>query len=160
LLADFHPRGAVAKQYGLYLEQAGITDRATVIIDTDGIVRHVSSVGPGGKRNIDELFALAKQINGDKPFTPAASPGKVSADATLFVREGCLFCQSVRRAIKNLHIEDAIAIRDVEKNPDARKALDAVAGKDAKVPALVQNAKAQLESGDIIRHLAELYALR
>lgn len=131
-----------------------------MIIDTDGIVRHASSVGPSGKRNIDELFALAKEINAGKPFTPPARPGKVSPDATLYVREGCRFCQSVRRAINNLHIEKEIAVRDVEKEPAARKELDALAGDGAKVPALVQSGKVQHESADIIRTLAELYVLR
>jgi peroxiredoxin len=36
LLADFHPRGAVAAQYGVYLEDKGITGRAISIIDRDG----------------------------------------------------------------------------------------------------------------------------
>ena len=33
LLSDFHLKGAVASLYGVYLEEAGITDRATVIVD-------------------------------------------------------------------------------------------------------------------------------
>lgn len=41
LLADFHPRGAVARAYGLYLEDKGIGSRATVIVDEDGVVRYV-----------------------------------------------------------------------------------------------------------------------
>ncbi|MGA8215510.1 MAG: peroxiredoxin [Candidatus Sulfotelmatobacter sp.] len=36
LLADFHPRGAVAAKYGVYLEDKGITGRAISIIDRDG----------------------------------------------------------------------------------------------------------------------------
>jgi peroxiredoxin len=36
LLADFHPRGAVAAKYGVYLEDRGITGRAISIIDRDG----------------------------------------------------------------------------------------------------------------------------
>src|SRR6202521_4473294 len=36
LLADFHPRGAVAAKYGVYLEDKGITGRAIFIIDRDG----------------------------------------------------------------------------------------------------------------------------
>jgi glutaredoxin len=160
LLADFHPRGEVAHKFGVYLDQAGITDRATVIIDTDGVVRHVSSVTPSGKRNIDELFALAKELNGGKQFTPPLREGKLHEDATLYVREGCRFCQSVKRAITNLHIEPLIKVRDVEKEPAARKDLDAIAGAGAKVPTLVQNGVAQHESADIIRTLAELHALR
>jgi peroxiredoxin len=41
LLADFHPRGAVADKYGLYLPNAGITARATVIVDKQGKVAWV-----------------------------------------------------------------------------------------------------------------------
>jgi peroxiredoxin len=36
LLADFHPRGAVAAKYGVYMEDKGITGRAISIIDKDG----------------------------------------------------------------------------------------------------------------------------
>jgi peroxiredoxin len=41
LLADFHPKGAVAKAYGLYLEERGIAKRATVVIDKNGVVSWV-----------------------------------------------------------------------------------------------------------------------
>ncbi len=36
LLADFHPKGAMATGYGLFLSDNGITDRATVVIDLSG----------------------------------------------------------------------------------------------------------------------------
>ncbi len=36
LLADFHPRGAVAAKYGVYLEDKGITGRAIFIVDREG----------------------------------------------------------------------------------------------------------------------------
>lgn len=158
LLSDFHPRGAVAAKYGVYLEQSGITDRATVLIDAEGVVRHASTVGPAGKRNIDELLALAVKMNSTKDFTPPKSAGSVATDATLYMKESCRFCQSVKKAIRNLKIDDAIRVRDVEKDAEAVKALEAIAG-SAKVPALVQNGKVQHESSDIIRTLAELYVL-
>ncbi len=41
LLADFHPRGEIARKYGLYLEESGITARATVIVGKDGVVKYV-----------------------------------------------------------------------------------------------------------------------
>ena len=41
LLADFHPRGEAAAKFGLYLDDKGITNRATVVIDKGGVVRHV-----------------------------------------------------------------------------------------------------------------------
>ena len=36
LLADFHPRGAVASKFGVYLEERGITGRAITIINKEG----------------------------------------------------------------------------------------------------------------------------
>ncbi len=38
LLADFHPRGAVADKFGMYLADKGITGRAIAIIDRSGKV--------------------------------------------------------------------------------------------------------------------------
>ncbi len=38
LLSDFWPHGGVAAQYGLFREKEGFTERANVIIDTDGTV--------------------------------------------------------------------------------------------------------------------------
>ena len=63
LLADFHPKGAVAKSYGLYLEEKGITDRATVVINKEGVVRYVNSVGPAGLRKAEELLKICQDVN-------------------------------------------------------------------------------------------------
>jgi alkyl hydroperoxide reductase subunit AhpC len=62
LMADFHPKGAVARQYGLWLEEAGISDRATVLIGKDGTVLWSESVGPAGERNIGELLDRVKSL--------------------------------------------------------------------------------------------------
>lgn len=62
LLTDFHPKGEVAKKYGLWLEDAGISDRATVLIDKNGKVLWSESVGPGGARNPSELLEKTKEL--------------------------------------------------------------------------------------------------
>lgn len=41
LLSDFHPKGAVARAYGCYDEDAGYARRATFVIDAGGVVRDV-----------------------------------------------------------------------------------------------------------------------
>jgi peroxiredoxin len=38
LLADFEPKGAVAKKYGAYREKEGVTERALFVIDPQGII--------------------------------------------------------------------------------------------------------------------------
>ncbi|MBX5468285.1 MAG: peroxiredoxin [Thermoleophilaceae bacterium] len=44
LLADFEPKGAVARSFGVYDEEHGMAKRALVLIGPDGVVRwsHVS----------------------------------------------------------------------------------------------------------------------
>jgi alkyl hydroperoxide reductase subunit AhpC len=62
LLADFHPKGAVAESYGLWLADKGITDRATVLIGKDGKVLWSESVGPAGARQPGQLLAKTKEL--------------------------------------------------------------------------------------------------
>jgi peroxiredoxin len=60
LVSDFHPKGAIASQYGAYIEEAGIATRATFVIDKDGKVAHKVVTHPGKARDQDEyLEALA-----------------------------------------------------------------------------------------------------
>jgi mycoredoxin-dependent peroxiredoxin len=63
LLADFHPKGAISKQFGLYLEDKGITNRATVIIDKEGIVRYVQVYDIPQQRQNQELVEALKGLN-------------------------------------------------------------------------------------------------
>ena len=47
LLADFEPKGAVARSYGVYRQQEGNSERALFVIDPDGVI-HWSYVSPVG----------------------------------------------------------------------------------------------------------------
>ena len=38
LLADFHPKGEVARAYGVYSDKYGVSARALVLIDAEGVV--------------------------------------------------------------------------------------------------------------------------
>ena len=59
LLADFEPKGAVAKQYEVYNEETGECQRALYIVDEEGIIRwnYLSPVGinPGADGILDAL---------------------------------------------------------------------------------------------------------
>ena len=60
LLADFHPKGAVAEKYGVYLPEKGISARTAFVIGKDGKIRDVvASEIPVG-RNIGELLEKAR----------------------------------------------------------------------------------------------------
>jgi peroxiredoxin len=45
LLADFHPKGAVAQAYRVYRENDGFSERALYVVDPDGVIRY-SHVSP------------------------------------------------------------------------------------------------------------------
>jgi glutathione S-transferase len=110
---------------------------------------------------MDELLALATEVNAKYPAKSPPLPVErkgLSEDAVLYVREGCRFCAAVMRAAENLHCTNVFKVRDVNKDPNARRDLDAVAGEGAKVPTLVEGGKVMRESGDIVRYLAEMYA--
>jgi peroxiredoxin len=61
LLADFEPKGAVSRSYGVYLDDVGYSGRATFVIDKAGVVRGVSLTDhPGQMPDEEECFrALA-----------------------------------------------------------------------------------------------------
>ena len=62
LLADFEPKGKVARDYGAYRYQEGVSERALFVIDPDGIIRwsYVSpvDVNPGADGILRALNAL------------------------------------------------------------------------------------------------------
>jgi peroxiredoxin len=64
LLADFEPKGAVARQYGVYEASAGICQRALFVIDSKGVVhwKYISPIGvnPGADGILAALEGLPK----------------------------------------------------------------------------------------------------
>jgi len=65
LLADFEPKGAVARSYGVYREQDGFCERALSVLDANGTIRwsYVSPMGvnPGADGILAALEALPQQ---------------------------------------------------------------------------------------------------
>jgi len=72
LLADFEPKGAVARQYGVYRAAEGTTERALFVIDGEGVIRwsYLSPVGlnPGADGILQALEALdePRSASGDR----------------------------------------------------------------------------------------------
>ena len=54
LLSDFWPHGAVAKEYGVFLEDLGFANRGTFLIDKSGNVRWKTITSPGEARVSEE----------------------------------------------------------------------------------------------------------
>jgi peroxiredoxin len=66
LLADFEPKGAVARAYGVYRERDGTSERALFVIDPEGIIRwsYVSpiDVNPGANGILAALEGMRAQV--------------------------------------------------------------------------------------------------
>ncbi len=66
LLADFEPKGAVARLYGVYRQADGTSERALFVIDADGVIRwsYVSPVGvnPGAEGILSALEELQHKV--------------------------------------------------------------------------------------------------
>jgi peroxiredoxin len=62
LLADFWPHGAVAKEYGVFLEDKGYANRATFLIDTQGISRASFITAPGEARSLAAYWAAISEL--------------------------------------------------------------------------------------------------
>ena len=155
LLADFEPKGAMARGFGHYIEAAGIGDRATVIIDKSGKVAYSNSVTPAGKRDIGELAAECEKLNaGGASERPA--PGSVPAGTTLFVKTGCGHCKRALNGVANLDLGDSVAVRDVTADSAAAAELEKHGQNQA--PCLVLNGKPIYEAAAITQELANLVA--
>ena len=50
VLSDFWPHGAVAKDYGVFIEETGFANRATFVINKDGVLTAKFVTAPGQAR--------------------------------------------------------------------------------------------------------------
>jgi peroxiredoxin len=60
LLADFHPKGDVAKKYGVYLDDKGIAARTAFVVGKDGKVKEVIASDIPVARDIGKLIEKTK----------------------------------------------------------------------------------------------------
>ena len=60
LLADFHPKGDVARKYGVYLEDKGLAARTAFIVGRDGKIKDVVASEIPVARDIPRLIEKAK----------------------------------------------------------------------------------------------------
>jgi peroxiredoxin len=67
LLADFEPKGAVAKKYGAYRDSEGVCERALFVLDRQGTIAwsycSPIAVNPGADGILDALEQLSNQAN-------------------------------------------------------------------------------------------------
>jgi peroxiredoxin len=66
LLADFEPKGAVARLYGVYRADEGTTERALFVIGSEGVI-HWSYISPVGVNpGAEGILAALEELHGKK----------------------------------------------------------------------------------------------
>jgi peroxiredoxin len=66
LLADFEPKGAVSRAYGVYLDERGYSGRASFVIDKAGVVRSASITDvPSEIPDEEDYFRALAACNGE-----------------------------------------------------------------------------------------------
>jgi peroxiredoxin len=72
LLADFEPKGEVARKYGAYRANEGVCERALFVLDREGVIAwsycSPIAVNPGADGILDALEKLTDQANGHGQF--------------------------------------------------------------------------------------------
>ena len=62
LLSDFHPKGEVAKAYGAYRENDGISERALFIVDKEGKLAFVDIHNIADQPDNEDLFEVLRKL--------------------------------------------------------------------------------------------------
>lgn len=161
LISDFHPKGEIAQAFGVYLADKGITDRATIIIDAGGTVRHATTVTPAGRRDMEALVALCEEIDASWPdaLPESTAPEGLPQGAALYIKDRCMFSRWALCARANLHLEEVLPVINVSRDPEALAQLTERGGK-GQAPALAVGDRIMYESADIAAFLTSCASWR
>ncbi|MCX4241381.1 redoxin domain-containing protein [Paraliomyxa miuraensis] len=156
LVSDFHPKGELAEAFGVYLGDDGICDRATVIVDAAGTVHHCASVTPAGKRDAEALVKVCEDLDAgwSESLPDAVAPRGLPPGVRLYVKDRCMFSRWALYARTNLHLQDALPVVNVSRDPEALAELERLGGK-GQAPALYIDDRIVYESAEIATLLAE-----
>lgn len=64
MLADFEPKGAVARLYGIYIEDKGMSERAVFVVDKEGIVQFAKVYPIKEKPDLAEILPVLEYKEG------------------------------------------------------------------------------------------------
>jgi|TARA_B100001179_G_scaffold209855_1_gene176061 alkyl hydroperoxide reductase subunit AhpC len=63
VLSDFHPKGQISKEYEIYNEDRGASNRGIFIIDINGIIQYIEIYSRAEDINIDHLLLVLKKLS-------------------------------------------------------------------------------------------------
>jgi len=136
LLSDFWPHGAVARQYGVFREVAGHSERALFVVDKQGIIRYIDIHEISQQPDNEHVFQALREIEPQaavvgKPGphkipvrviepVPAAQPAKPRS-VIMYCRPGCIDCRLARSFLEQRGV--AHTEIDIRLDPQAEARL-------------------------------------
>lgn len=136
LLSDFWPHGAVARQYGVFREEAGHSERALFVVDKQGIIRYVDIHEINQQPDNEHVFQALREIEPqavvvEKPGphqipvkmiqpTPVAPPIRPKS-VVMYCRPGCIDCRLARSFLDQRGV--AYTEIDIRADPQAEARL-------------------------------------
>ena len=63
VLSDFHPKGQISKEYEIYNEDRGASNRGIFIIDINGVIQYIEIYSRAEDINIDHLLLVLKKLS-------------------------------------------------------------------------------------------------
>lgn len=97
LLSDFWPHGEVARQYGVLMDDAGITERAIYVIDGEGVIRYVDVHDIADQPSNDVLVEEIRRISPNLPAEePVEEPDLPHGGIVMYCTPWCSDCRNAK----------------------------------------------------------------
>ena len=109
LMSDFWPHGAVARKYGVLIEEEGKSERAIFVLDKMGIIRYIDIHDIDHQPDNDEVRQVLRRID---PEAAARQPEPVLDESSLptggvvlYCTKWCPACRRARNLFADLNVE-------------------------------------------------------
>ncbi len=120
LLADFEPKGRVARAFGVYREADGTSERALFVIDDDGVIRwsHISPihVNPGADGILRALGELAATVDAPRRALGATVHNQKTVSLVEYGDYECPHCRKAHPIVQRLRARFGDRLRFTFRN--------------------------------------------
>lgn len=115
LLADFEPKGRMAREYGVYRDADGTSERALFVIDAEGVIRwsYVSPVdiNPGADGILRALAELTAPADARGVADSSSEPGPAAVSLVEYGDYECPHCRKAYPIVQRLRQRYADRLR-------------------------------------------------